>query len=185
MVTVVETPVVSTVVSQTPSPSNTTTDPIDPSSASPKPKRRKIIPNDNEPSPPPTTSKSSTLITIPSPVPLSSIQVSTTNTAMVLASVQYPLELATVRKEIKSSYIEDDLDKKHLPSLQGYPMPKNIEEYLKLKAQQAEDISNRDTQGKTDREIQRNFQSCSYKLEPCSSFEKNCVKNCPKEEMKH
>ncbi|MFS8024246.1 hypothetical protein Hanom_Chr16g01460971 [Helianthus anomalus] len=78
--------------------------------------------------------------------------------AIVSASVQYPLELIAVREEIKSFYSEDDPAKRILPSVQGYPRPYNIEEYLKIKAQQAEDISKRNSQGKSDKEIQRHYQ---------------------------
>ncbi|MFS7947751.1 hypothetical protein Hanom_Chr06g00551921 [Helianthus anomalus] len=63
-----------------------------------------------------------------------------------------------VREEIKSFYSEDDPDKRHLPSVQGYPRPSNIEEYLKVKGQQAEDISRRNSKGKSDKEIQRYYQ---------------------------
>ncbi|XP_022007445.1 uncharacterized protein LOC110906651 [Helianthus annuus] len=74
-----------------------------------------------------------------------------------------------VRKEIKSFYSEDDPAKRSLPSLQGYPRPNNIEEYLKLKAQQAEDISKRNSQGKSDKEIQRYYQ---YLLTQVSTLER-------------
>ncbi|KAM0034649.1 hypothetical protein Hdeb2414_s0015g00437321 [Helianthus debilis subsp. tardiflorus] len=60
-----------------------------------------------------------------------------------LTGVQYPLDLPAVREEIKSFYSEDDPEKRKLPSVQGYPLPRNIEEYLKIKAQQADDISKR------------------------------------------
>ena len=71
---------------------------------------------------------------------------------------QFPLKLIAVREVIKSFYYEDDPAKRSLPSVGGYPRPNNIEEYLKIKAQQAEDISKRNSQGKSDKEIQRHYQ---------------------------
>ncbi|MFS7946967.1 hypothetical protein Hanom_Chr06g00542521 [Helianthus anomalus] len=98
-----------------------------------------------------TSSQPLILATIPNPVLISSVQTHDPNTALVPLGVQYPLDLPAVREEIKSFYSEDDPAKTKLPSLQGYPLPRNIEEYLKLKAKQADDISQRDTEGKSNK----------------------------------
>ncbi|MFS7919215.1 hypothetical protein Hanom_Chr03g00210151 [Helianthus anomalus] len=89
------------------------------------------------------------------------------------AGVQYPLELAAVREEIKSFYHEDDPAKRSLPSIKGYPRPKNIDEYLKIKAMQAEDISKRNTQGKSDKEISRYYQYLLTQVSSLERFAKN------------
>ncbi|MFS7966226.1 hypothetical protein Hanom_Chr09g00771391 [Helianthus anomalus] len=52
------------------------------------------------------------------------------------AGVQFPLELIAVREEIKSFYYEDNPAKRSIPSVEGYPRPNNIEEYLKIKVKQ-------------------------------------------------
>ncbi|MFS7953708.1 hypothetical protein Hanom_Chr07g00621791 [Helianthus anomalus] len=180
MTTMVETPVVSTAVSQPPATQIsaipiTTTDPTNPSPASPKPKRRRIILQDDDPSPPPppTTSQPLTLVTIPNPEPLSSVKAPDSNKAITPACVQYPLDIPAVREEIKSFYAEDDPAKRNFPSLQGYPRPNNIEEYLKLKAQQAEDMSKRNTEGKSDKEIQRNYQYLLIQVRTLEEFSKD------------
>ncbi|MFS7996310.1 hypothetical protein Hanom_Chr12g01128441 [Helianthus anomalus] len=53
-------------------------------------------------------------------------------------AVQYPLELLAVQKEMTQFYTEDDPSKRTFPSLHGFRTPKNIDEYLKLKAKQVE-----------------------------------------------
>ncbi|KAJ0445403.1 hypothetical protein HanIR_Chr16g0842511 [Helianthus annuus] len=176
METVVETPVVSTTVSQPSTTQITTTQPTKTPPTSPKHKRRRIILN-VDPSPPQSSTQPLTLVTIPNAVPFSSVQVSNSSTAIFPAGVQYPLDLEAVREEIISFYSEDDPAKRNLPSVQGYPRPNNIEEYLKLKAQQAEDISNRNTQGKSDREIQTNYQYLLTQVKILEQFSKDVCQN--------
>lgn len=127
---------------------------------------------DDDISPPPTSSKPLSLVTIPNPnpIPLSSAQI---QKPLPPAGVQFPLELIAVREEIKTFYYEDDPAKRSLPSVEGYPMPNNIEEYLKVKAKQAEDISKRNTQGKSDREIQQNYQFLLTQVSALERFAKN------------
>ena len=184
--TVVETPVVSTDVSQTPTTSITTTQPTNTPPTSPKHKRRRItnIVLEDDTSPTPTSTQPLSLITIPNPVPLSSVQLFNQNTAIDPAGVQYPLDLPAVREEIKSFYSEDDPEKRKLPSVQGYPLPRNIEEYLKIKAQQAEDISKRDTEGKSDKEIQRNLQYLLTKVRTLEQFSKDLCQKLSEKMMK-
>ena len=109
------------------------------------------------------------------PVPLSSAQVQKPNTAITPTGAQYPLELIAVREEIKSFYTEDDPAKRSLPSLEGYPRPNNIEEYMKLKAQQVEDISKRNSHGKSDKEIQRYYQYLLTQVRTLEQFAKKSL----------
>ncbi|MFS7999450.1 hypothetical protein Hanom_Chr12g01166321 [Helianthus anomalus] len=173
MTTVVETPVVSTTVSQSQTTAThiTPTDPPKTSSAFPKIKRRKVvISDDDSPSPPPKASKSQALVTTSKPIPPSSAQM---YKPLPPAGVQFPLELVTVREEIKSFYYEDNPTKRSLPSIEGYPRPTNIEEYLKIKAKQAEDISIKNKQGKSDREYQQNYQFLLTQVKALEQFAKN------------
>ena len=138
MTTVVVTPVVSTVVSQSQSTAYTSTTTVPSKTSSvPPTKRRRLILKDDDTLPPQTSSKSLALVTIPKPVPLSSVPM---YKPLPPAGVQFPLEVAAVRDEIKSFYYEDDPAKRSLPSIKGYPWPKNVDEYLEIKAKQAEDI---------------------------------------------
>ena len=101
MTTVVETPVVSTTVSQSQTTATTTTFPSKTPSVPPQIKRRRLIPIDDVPSPSQTSSKPLALVNIPKPVPLSSVPM---HKPLPPAGVQFPLELITVREEIKSFY---------------------------------------------------------------------------------
>ncbi|XP_022004270.1 uncharacterized protein LOC110901798 [Helianthus annuus] len=127
---------------------------------------------EDDTSPTLTSTQPLSLVTIRNPVPLSSVQLFNQNTTIDPAGVQYPLDLPAVREEIKSFYSEDDPEKRKLPYIQGYPLPRNIEEYLKIKAQQADDISKRDTEGKSDKEIQRNYQYLLSKVRNLEHFSK-------------
>ncbi|MFS7946988.1 hypothetical protein Hanom_Chr06g00542731 [Helianthus anomalus] len=53
-------------------------------------------------------------------------------------AADYPLELHVVKNEIKQFYTVDDPTKRKFPSLHGFRPPKNLDEYLKRKAKQAE-----------------------------------------------
>ncbi|MFS8016625.1 hypothetical protein Hanom_Chr15g01370761 [Helianthus anomalus] len=162
---VVGTPVVSIAVSLSQTTATTTTFPSKTSSVPPQIKRRRLSLKDDV-TPSQTSSKSSALVTIPEPIPLSSVPM---HKPLPPAGVQYPLELAAVREEIKSFYTEDDPAKRSLPSIKGYPWPKNIEEYMNIKATQAKDVSKRNSQGKTDKEVSRYYQ---YLLTQDSSLER-------------
>ncbi|TKW76814.1 MAG: hypothetical protein DI543_18975, partial [Bradyrhizobium icense] len=168
--TVVGTPVVSTAVSLSPTTATTTTFPSKISSVPPQIKRRRLVPKDDVTAPSQTSSKPLALVNIPKPVPLSSVPM---HKPLPPAGVQFPLELEAVREEIKSFYIEDDPAKRSLPSIKGYPWPKNIDEYLKIKAKQAEDISKRNTQGKSDKEISRYYQYLLTQVSSLERFAKN------------
>ncbi|KAJ0916301.1 hypothetical protein HanPSC8_Chr06g0260061 [Helianthus annuus] len=168
--TVVGTPVVPTAVSLSQTTITTTTFPSKTSSVPPQIKRRRLIPKDDVTSPSPTSSKPLALFNIPKPVPLSSVPM---HKPLPPAGIKFPLELEAVREEIKSFYNEDDPAKRSLPSIKGYPWPKNIEEYLKIKAKQAEDISKRNTQGKSDKEVSRYYQYLLTQVSSLERFAKN------------
>ncbi|XP_021971853.1 topoisomerase I damage affected protein 7-like [Helianthus annuus] len=133
----------------------------------------------------PDLTKSSTTTTTTSPTiksPPSTMQKTSTDTSGVIqkpitdiapAGVQFPLELIAVREEIKSFYYEDDPAKRSFPSVEGYPRPNNIDEYLKLKAKQAEDISKRESTGKSDKEFQRHYQFMLTQVSSLEQFAKN------------
>jgi len=69
-------------------------------------------------------------------------------------SVKYPLEVHAIREELESFFKTDDPSSLTFPSLHKYPKPKNLDEYLKLKAQQAEDIARERSSGKPDSMVQ-------------------------------
>ncbi|XP_021991968.1 mucin-17-like [Helianthus annuus] len=162
----VDTSVVSTVVvttnavvtlptttqSTNPTPSSTPTTTL-------KIKRRRItnvkLEDDTVASPLPISSQPLIISTVQKPASTASILTPDQTTDFGPLSVKFPLDLPAVREEIKSFYSEDDPEKRSFPSLQEYPLPKNIHEYLQLEFKQAEDISKRDTKGKSDKEIQR------------------------------
>ncbi|MFS7950832.1 hypothetical protein Hanom_Chr07g00587841 [Helianthus anomalus] len=93
--------------------------------------------------------------------------------ATVVEKLVVSTALAAVRGEITSFYAEDDPAKRHLPSIQGCLRPNNIEEYLKIKAQQVEDISKRNTAGKSNKEIQKNYQYLLTQVRTLEEFSKN------------
>ncbi|MFS8008775.1 hypothetical protein Hanom_Chr14g01276861 [Helianthus anomalus] len=107
------------------------------------------------------------------PTSISSIQTTEEITALVPLGVKYHMGLPAVREEIKSFYSEDDPQKRNLTSLHGYPLPKNIDEYLQLKAKKAEDISIRYTKGKSNKEIQGNLQYLLSQVRTLEQFSKD------------
>ncbi|KAJ0805317.1 hypothetical protein HanPI659440_Chr02g0048541 [Helianthus annuus] len=52
-------------------------------------------------------------------------------------AAKYPLELETVKNEMKQFYNIDDLTKRKFPSLIGFIIPENMNEYLETKTRQA------------------------------------------------
>ncbi|XP_035842128.1 uncharacterized protein LOC118488841 [Helianthus annuus] len=52
-------------------------------------------------------------------------------------AAKYPLELEAVKNEMKQFYTIDDFTKRKFPSLIGFIIPENINEYLETKARQA------------------------------------------------
>ncbi|MFS7954162.1 hypothetical protein Hanom_Chr07g00627061 [Helianthus anomalus] len=123
--------------------------------------------------PSPISSQPLILSTVQKPTSISSLQTTEQTTVLVHLGVKYPMDLPAVREEIKSFYSEDDPQRRNLPSLQGYPLPKNIDEYLQLKAKQAEDISNKDKKGKSEKEIQTNLQYLLSQVRTLEQFSKD------------
>ncbi|XP_022031398.1 spindle assembly checkpoint component MAD1-like [Helianthus annuus] len=100
----------------------------------------------------------------------------------------YIEEYAELKKELETEKIENERirrlllsyssfevfqDKKTEKKDTGYPRPNNIEEYLKLKAQQTEDFSKRNSQGKSDKEIPRYYQYLLTQASTLERFSKN------------
>ncbi|MFS7960336.1 hypothetical protein Hanom_Chr08g00702031 [Helianthus anomalus] len=159
MTTAVEIPVVSTVVSQ---PSTTFQFPFQailiPISKSPtktpSPKKaytrkRKFQVNDDDIIAPTPISSSPFIQTnpepfIPPPSPPSNLLIDPQTleghdpSSTIPLTLDYPLELHAVKDEMRQFYTVDDPAKRNFPSLHGFRPPKNMDEYLKLKARQTE-----------------------------------------------
>ncbi|MFS7917818.1 hypothetical protein Hanom_Chr03g00193661 [Helianthus anomalus] len=108
---------------------------------------------------------------IKSPVPLSSAPIQATplssfpfkstslppmapQPSIIPLAAQHPPEIHTIKGEIKSFYTIEDASQRSFPSLYGYRKPRNLDEYLKLKAQQAEYIRKEKSKGMDGRKVQ-------------------------------
>ncbi|XP_022003191.1 serine/arginine repetitive matrix protein 1-like [Helianthus annuus] len=158
--TVAETPVVSADVSQTsaiiilttppttqppPTPQRFPTHPPSPPKRLPSPKikstlKRKthVVLEDNEEIKSPIPLSSTPIHTIPPSScppkkPTSSLPFAT-QPLIIPLTAQYPLELLTIKGEIESFFTTEDPLQRSFPSLCGYRQPKNLDDYLKLKA---------------------------------------------------
>ncbi|MFS7906081.1 hypothetical protein Hanom_Chr01g00055151 [Helianthus anomalus] len=89
----------------------------------------------------------------------------------------YPLELLAVQNEMIQFYIEDDPSKRTFPSLQGFNKPQNIDEYLKMKAKQAELISKAVCKGKSDIDYQGTYQRELSKVRKLEDFARDLSKS--------
>ncbi|MFS7919603.1 hypothetical protein Hanom_Chr03g00214591 [Helianthus anomalus] len=130
---------------------------------------------------------------IPAPVPISSApSIQTTPTPFIPPSspkinplnhppagyiprkiplaLEFPLELLAVQDEMKQFYTEDD------PSLHGFRTPKNIDEYLKLKAKQAEYMSKEESKGLGDNNLQGQKQHGLSKVRKLEDFARDLSK---------
>ncbi|MFS7977759.1 hypothetical protein Hanom_Chr10g00907761 [Helianthus anomalus] len=65
-------------------------------------------------------------------------------------AVNYPLELHALKDEMRKFYTKDDSSKRTFPSLHGFRNPRNMDDYLKLKAKKAEYIAKQEGKGKGD-----------------------------------
>ncbi|MFS7979342.1 hypothetical protein Hanom_Chr10g00926221 [Helianthus anomalus] len=74
-------------------------------------------------------------------------------------------------------YKEDDPSKRTFPSLQGFSKPQNIDEYLKMKAKQAELIAKLVSKGKGDREYQGTYSHERSKVRKLEDFAKDLSKS--------
>ncbi|MFS7965400.1 hypothetical protein Hanom_Chr09g00761821 [Helianthus anomalus] len=160
--TAVETPVVSAQVSQSsatihfntppstqppPTPQRFPSQPPSPPKVPPPPKfayvrKRKfvVVEDDKEiPSPIPLPSVPIQVIPSSSLPPKSTLTPPTCSLPFVIPlAAKYPLELLVAQDEIESFFKIEDPSKRTFPSLYGFRQPKNLDEYLKMKARQAE-----------------------------------------------
>ncbi|MFS7976093.1 hypothetical protein Hanom_Chr10g00888401 [Helianthus anomalus] len=107
---------------------------------------------------------------IKSPIPLSSVPIQTTplssfplkstaplppgtQPSIIPLATQYPLEVHTIKGEIESFFTIEDVPQRSFPYLYGYRMHSNLDEYLKLKAKQAEYIAKENNKGMDDRKF--------------------------------
>ncbi|MFS7906082.1 hypothetical protein Hanom_Chr01g00055161 [Helianthus anomalus] len=90
----------------------------------------------------------------------------------------YPLELLAVQNEMIQFYIEDDPSKRTFPSLQGFNKPQNIDEYLKMKAKQAELIAKAVCKGKSDIDYQGTYQRELSKVRKLEDFARDLTAGC-------
>ncbi|MFS7997330.1 hypothetical protein Hanom_Chr12g01140481 [Helianthus anomalus] len=90
--------------------------------------------------------------------------------------VQFPLELLTVQDEMKQFYIEDDPSKRTFHSLHGFRIPKNIDEYMKLKAKQAEYQAKEESKGLGDSNLQGRMQHGLSKVRKLEDFARDLSK---------
>ncbi|MFS8033175.1 hypothetical protein Hanom_Chr17g01566441 [Helianthus anomalus] len=70
-------------------------------------------------------------------------------------------------------YKEDDPSKRIFPSLQGFSKPQNIDEYLKMKAKQAELICKIVCKWKSDRDYQGTYSHELSKVRKLEVFAKD------------
>jgi len=73
---------------------------------------------------------------------------------MTPLAAQYSLELDIIKGEIQSFYNAEDPSKLSFPSLPNLPKPKNVDEYLEMKAKQVDMITKEKCKGKDDRTTQ-------------------------------
>ncbi|MFS7995171.1 hypothetical protein Hanom_Chr12g01114861 [Helianthus anomalus] len=90
---------------------------------------------------------------------------------------QYPLELLAVQDEMIQFYKIEDPCKRSFPSLYGFRTPQNIDEYLKLKAKQAELIAKEESEGLGDRRYQGLMQHGLSKVRKLEDFARDLCKS--------
>ncbi|MFS7916442.1 hypothetical protein Hanom_Chr02g00177151 [Helianthus anomalus] len=83
-----------------------------------------------------------------------SLPTSIPSTTTIIITSTHPLELKTVSQEIHTFYSTSDANQLTFPSLQNFPKPINVKEYLELKSKQVEKITAQKSQGKDDKQAQ-------------------------------
>ncbi|MFS7920034.1 hypothetical protein Hanom_Chr03g00219561 [Helianthus anomalus] len=195
MTTVVETPVVSTTVSQSPNAINISSQAIvllvptvQTNTPSPKKvytrKRKFQVYYDDIPAPDPISSAPYN-ITKPQPFippklfnpikdPIELKGYVPADFVPVVAS--YPLELHAVKNEMRQFYTVDDPSKRKFPSLIGYRDPANMDEYLKLKVRQADLRAKLEYKGKSDNETSSYMQFLLTKVKKLEDYARDLSK---------
>ncbi|MFS7948074.1 hypothetical protein Hanom_Chr06g00555721 [Helianthus anomalus] len=132
---------------------------------------------------------------ITSPIPLSSVPIQTTSSSSLPPinpllnpptgslpsasplTTQYPLELLAVQSEMESFHKIEDPSKRTFPSLYGFRQPQNLDEYLKLKAKQAEVTAREESKGLGDRRYQGLLSHGLNKFRKLEDFAKDLSKS--------
>ncbi|XP_022032263.1 leucine-rich repeat extensin-like protein 5 [Helianthus annuus] len=94
-------------------------------------------------------------------------------------ATQYPLELLAAQDEMMQFYKIEDPSKRAFPSLYGFRIPQNFNEYLKLKARQAELIAKEESKGLGDRRYQGLMQHGLSKVRKLEDFARDLSKSMP------
>jgi hypothetical protein len=86
--------------------------------------------------------------------------------------VQYPLELDLLKGELQSFYNTEQPSERSFPSLPNFPVPLNIDTYLKYKGEQVDAIIREKCKGKDDRTAQGIHSAELSKLRRIEDFAK-------------
>ncbi|MFS8032348.1 hypothetical protein Hanom_Chr17g01556531 [Helianthus anomalus] len=95
-------------------------------------------------------------------------------------ATQYPLKLLAVQDEMMHFYKIEDPSKRAFPSLYGFRIPQNLDEYLKVKARQAELIAKKESKGLGDRRYQGLMQHGHSKVKKLEDFARDLGKSMSK-----
>ncbi|MFS7978403.1 hypothetical protein Hanom_Chr10g00915091 [Helianthus anomalus] len=79
---------------------------------------------------------------------------------------------------MRQFYKDDDPSKRTFPSLDGFRTPRNMDEYLKLKAKQAEYIAKQESKGKGDTNLSSRMQHGLSKVRKLEDFARDLSKEC-------
>ncbi|XP_035840309.1 uncharacterized protein PB18E9.04c-like [Helianthus annuus] len=88
----------------------------------------------------------------------------------------YPLELEAVKNEMRQFYTEDDSSKRRFPSLIGFRDPANMDEYLKLKARQADMRARFECKDQGDKAISERMQFLLTKVRQMEDYARDLSK---------
>ncbi|MFS7945438.1 hypothetical protein Hanom_Chr06g00524321 [Helianthus anomalus] len=80
---------------------------------------------------------------------------------------------------MRQFYTEDDPSKKTFPSLHGFRTPRNMDEYLKLKAKQAEYIAKQESKGNGETNFSSRMQHGLSKVRKLEDFVRDLSKEMP------
>ncbi|MFS7945158.1 hypothetical protein Hanom_Chr06g00520881 [Helianthus anomalus] len=84
---------------------------------------------------------------------------------------------------MRQFFTEDDPSKRTFPSLHGFRTPSNMDEYLKLKAKQAEYIAKKESKGKCDTNLSSRMQHGLSKFRNLEDFARDLSKEISRHQM--
>ncbi|KAF5817433.1 hypothetical protein HanRHA438_Chr02g0054221 [Helianthus annuus] len=123
---------------------------------------------------------STTALTIPTSQPksLSSTKLYTRKRKVTQATedkydpnaAKYPMELEAVKSEMRQFYTEDDPSNRRFPSPIGFIVPEDIDEYLELKARQAKIRAKIECEGQSDEAISEKLEFLLTKVKQMEDF---------------